>query len=82
MARHEFRLPDLGDDAGNEAIVSFWYTEVGEGVEKDQGVLEMRTDKATFDVPAPISGTLAEIRVHDDDKVKVGDILGIIETAS
>ncbi|HPD17604.1 MAG TPA: lipoyl domain-containing protein [Planctomycetota bacterium] len=82
MARHEFRLPDLGEDAGSEAIVSFWYAEVGEGVEKDQGVLEMRTDKATFDVPAPVSGTLAEIRVHDDDKVKVGDILGIIETAS
>lgn len=82
MARHEFRLPDLGEDAGNEATVSFWYTEVGEEVAKDQGVLEMRTDKATFDVPAPVSGTLAEIRVHDDDKVKVGDILGIIETAS
>jgi len=79
VALLEFKLPDLGEDAGNEAIVSFWYAEAGEQVKESDGVVEMRTDKATFDVPCPVSGKLVEIRVHDDDKVKVGDVLGIIE---
>ncbi|HUT37440.1 MAG TPA: biotin/lipoyl-containing protein [Planctomycetota bacterium] len=80
MARIEFKLPDLGEDAGNEAIVSFWYAEVGEQVKESDGIVEMRTDKATFDVPCPVSGQLVEVRAHDDDKVKVGDVLAIIET--
>jgi len=81
VARFEFKLPSLGEDAGNEATVSFWYAEVGEQVKEADGVVEMRTDKATFDVPCPVSGRLVEVRVHDDDKVKVGDVLGIIETS-
>ena len=81
MALFEFKLPDLGEDAGNEAVVSFWYAEVGETVKQSQGVVEMRTDKATFDVPCPAAGKLVEIRARDDAKVKVGDVLGIIETS-
>jgi len=80
VARFEFKLPSLGEDAGNEAIVSFWYAEVGERVKEKDAVLEMRTDKATFDVPSPVSGTLVEVRARDDEKVKVGEVLGIIET--
>ncbi len=80
MARIEFKLPSLGEDAGNEATVSFWYAEVGEPVKESDGVVEMRTDKATFDVPCPVSGKLVEVRARDDEKVKVGDVLGIIET--
>jgi len=82
VALVEFKLPDLGEGAGNEATVSFWYADVGEEVEERQGIIEMMTDKATFDVPSPVAGKLVEVRVHDGDKVKVGDVLGIIETAS
>ncbi len=81
MALFEFKLPDLGEDAGDEAIVSFWYAEVGEPVKEKDGVVEMRTDKATFDVPCPVSGKLVEVRARDNDKVKVGGVLGIIEVA-
>lgn len=79
MALFEFKLPSLGEDAGNEAVVSFWYAEPGEKVEEAQSVLEMRTDKATFDVPSPVAGKLVEIRVRDEQKVKVGEVLGVIE---
>lgn len=81
MALFEFRLPPLGEEAGDEATVSFWYAEVGETVRENDGIVEMRTDKATFDVPCPVTGKLVEIRARDEDKVKVGGILGIIETA-
>jgi len=79
VAAFEFRLPDLGEDAGDEATVSFWYFEEGEEVKESEDIVEMMTDKATFNVPSPVSGTLAEVRSPDGAKVKVGDVLGIIE---
>jgi pyruvate/2-oxoglutarate dehydrogenase complex dihydrolipoamide acyltransferase (E2) component len=81
VARFELKLPDLGEDAGDVATVSFWYAEPGENVKVSEGIVEMMTDKATFDVPCPVSGKLIEIRARDGAKVKVGKVLGIIETS-
>jgi len=80
MAMAEVRLPDLGPDAGDEAQVSFWFFDVSESVEKDNDdLLEMITDKATFNVPCPVSGTLVELRADEGDTVKVGDVICIID---
>lgn len=78
MSLFELRLPDLGEDAGDEATVSFWYFEENEAVAKDEDIVEMVTDKATFNVPCPVSGTVVEVRAADGAKVKVGEILGIL----
>jgi len=79
VASFELKLPDLGEDAGDEATVSFWYFEEGEEVKESEDIVEMVTDKATFNVPCPVSGKLVEVRTPDGTKVKVGDVLGIIE---
>jgi len=73
-------LPELGSDAGEEATVSFWYFEVGEDVPKDEDIVEMVTDKATFNVPCPVAGKLLEVRTEDGSKVKVGDVMAVLET--
>ena len=80
VSRFELKLPDLGDDAGDTATVSFWYFEVGEKVPEGADIVEMVTDKATFNVPCPVAGELMEIRVRDGAKVKVGDVLGVLKT--
>jgi len=79
MSQVEFRLPELGDDAGDEATVSFWYYEEGEEVAVDEDIVELVTDKATFNAPSPANGTIVEIRAADGAKVKVGEVLAIIE---
>lgn len=76
---HEVKLPPLGDDAPDEAEVSFWYVEEGEQIEEGQDLLEMVTDKAAFTVPSPVSGTLSEIRAGEGEKVSVGQIMAIVE---
>ena len=73
------RLPDLGNDAGEEATVSFWYFEAGETVPEGEDIVEMVTDKATFNVPCPAAGTLVEIKTEDGALVKVGDVMAILE---
>jgi len=76
----ELKLPDLGEDAGDQATVSFWYFEEGETVAEGEDIVEMVTDKATFNVPCPVAGKVVEVRAHDGAKVKVGEVLGVIET--
>ena len=81
MADIEVRLPSLGEDAGDTAEVSFWQVEEGEDVAEGDSIVQMLTDKATFDVPCPAAGRLKEHKVAEGDKVKVGDVLCILETA-
>ena len=74
-------MPSLGEDAGDECTVSFWHVDVDEEIAQDEPLVEMATDKATFDVPSPLTGKIVEVLVQEDDVVKVGDKIAVIETA-
>ena len=71
-------LPDMGENV-TKATVSYWYFEKGAAVTEGSDLVELATDKATFNVPAPCSGTLVEITAHEGDVVRSGDILATIE---
>lgn len=73
MANYTVTLPSLGDDAGDEAQVSFVYVKVGDILEKDADLVEMVTDKATFNVPCPKTGKIAKLLVSEGDSIKIGD---------
>jgi len=79
MAVVEVKLPPLGENAGEEARVSFWYVEAGEHVEKDDDLVQMITDKATFDIPSPVDGRVVELVADEDEEIKVGQVLCRIE---
>ncbi|MDR3210385.1 MAG: lipoyl domain-containing protein [Planctomycetota bacterium] len=72
-------LPSLGDDAGDSAQVSFVYIKVGDLVKENDDLVEMVTDKATFNVPSPKDGKVAAIRVKEGDRINVGDPLCDLE---
>jgi len=76
---YRFELPDLGEDAPDEAEVSFWYVQEGEQVAEGQELVEMITDKAAFTVPSPVKGVLKRILVEEGSSAKVGEALAIIE---
>ena len=78
MAKVEVRLPSLGDEAEG-ATVQFWHFEEGDEVDKDDDLVELATDKAVFNVPAPVSGVLKEIVASEGDVVKEGDLLAFLE---
>ena len=71
-------LPEIGEDV-NEAVVSFWHCDQGGKVDEGDDLIEMVTDKATFNVPAPASGILTEIMFKEGETVKVGETIAIIE---
>jgi pyruvate dehydrogenase E2 component (dihydrolipoamide acetyltransferase) len=80
MAELEVSLPELGEEAGDAARVSFWYVDAGEEVEEGDDLVQMLTDKATFDVPSPAAGKVVELAAQEDQTVKVGGLLCRLET--
>jgi pyruvate dehydrogenase E2 component (dihydrolipoamide acetyltransferase) len=74
----EFRLPELGEniEAGDVLKV---LVAVGDVIKADQPVLELETDKATIEVPAPVGGTVKSLHVKDGQKLKVGGLILTVE---
>jgi pyruvate dehydrogenase E2 component (dihydrolipoamide acetyltransferase) len=71
-------LPELSEGI-DKAIISYWYFKEGEKVTEKDDLVELTTDKATFNLPSPCSGTVSEIFFHEGDTVNVGELLAIIE---
>ena len=71
-------LPELGEGI-DKATVSYWYFKEGEKVNEKDDLVELTTDKATFNLPSPCTGILTEILFHEGDSVNVGEVLAIIE---
>lgn len=74
----EVKLPELGEGI-NEATVSFWHFSEGDEVKEGDDLVEMATEKATFNVPASASGKLSKKKFEEGQIVKVGEALAIIE---
>ena len=70
-------MPQMGVSVAEGTIVA-WRVAVGDPIEAEQTVVEISTDKIDSEVPAPVSGTLAEILVEPDQTVDVGTVLGRI----
>jgi pyruvate/2-oxoglutarate dehydrogenase complex dihydrolipoamide acyltransferase (E2) component len=73
-------MPQMGVSIA-EATVVEWKKQPGDQVEADEPLLEISTDKAESEVPAPVSGRLAEVTVEAGETVDVGTVLATIEPA-
>ncbi|MFH1441818.1 MAG: lipoyl domain-containing protein [Candidatus Omnitrophota bacterium] len=71
-------LPELGEGI-ETATVSYWYFQQGDKVNDKEDLVELATDKATFNLPSSCAGILAKINVKEGESVKIGDVLAEIE---
>lgn len=77
----DITMPELGESV-TEGTVTQWLKKVGDTVAVDEPLLEVSTDKVDTEVPSPVSGTLVEILVNEDDTVDVGAVIARIGSAS
>ena len=77
----EVRMPALGESV-TEGTVTTWLKSVGDAVDADEPLLEVSTDKVDSEVPSPVAGFLAEIRVPEDETVEVGTVVAIISSSA
>ncbi len=77
--RKDVTLPDISENVDSGEVIAVLVS-VGDVVEKDQPVVELETEKAAFEVPAPERGRVTEIAVEQGQTVKVGEVLVRLET--
>jgi 2-oxoglutarate dehydrogenase E2 component (dihydrolipoamide succinyltransferase) len=63
-----------------EGTVVEWKKRPGDPVEADEPIVEISTDKAESEVPAPAAGRLKDVLVEAGETVDVGTVLATIET--
>lgn len=76
----EFKVPDLGENIESADVINV-LVKKGDVISKDQGVIEIETDKATIEVPSSVQGKIVEVNVKPGDKIKVGDVLIKVESS-
>ena len=73
----EFRFPDVGEGIAQGEIVR-WLVAPGDEVRADQPLVEVETDKAVVEIPAPRAGTILRLPVAAGETIQVGEILAVI----
>ncbi|GFE81741.1 lipoamide acyltransferase component of branched-chain alpha-keto acid dehydrogenase complex [Steroidobacter agaridevorans] len=79
MSRHVVKLPDLGEGTVSSEVVA-WKVKVGDVVGEDQPIVEMSTDKAVVELPAPVGGKVVSLGGQPGDQIAVGGELYVLET--
>ncbi len=80
MSQYVFKMPDLGEGTVDAEIVA-WHAKPGDTVAEDQLIVEVMTDKAAVEVPAPVSGRIVSIQGAPGDKVAVGSTFVVFEVS-
>jgi pyruvate dehydrogenase E2 component (dihydrolipoyllysine-residue acetyltransferase) len=75
----EVRVPDIGDFKDVPVIEIF--VKPGDSVKAEDPLIALESDKATMEVPAPLSGTVREIKLRTGDKVSEGSIILVLATS-
>ncbi len=74
----EIVLPtELGKGTGS--LVVLWYKEPGEFFEEGETLVEVQTEKVAFEVPAPFTGVLSEIKVKRGETAITGQVIAIAQ---
>ena len=76
----EVKLPSLGENIDSGDVLSVLVSE-GDEISEDQGILEVETDKATVEVPAPQGGRVTKIHVSEGDTLNIGALILELEAA-
>lgn len=75
----EFKLPELGENVEGGDIINIMVSK-GESVIKEQPIMEIETDKAVIELPAPIDGLIKELHVENGDSIIIGQLLVTFDT--
>lgn len=80
MTIESLTVPDLGGAEQVEVIEIL--VAAGDQVEAEESIIVLETDKATMEIPSPLTGTISSLSINVGDKLNEGDQYGEIETAA
>ena len=77
----EVRLPEISENVNSGDVIQV-LVKAGDFIKIDQSIVELETEKATFEVPSPVSGKVTEVNLKPGQKVNVGDVIIKVDTAA
>lgn len=77
----DLQVPEVGESI-SEVQIARWLKAEGDYVEQDEPVVEIDSDKATIELPAPVAGVLKEILKEAGENAAVGDVIGRIDESA
>lgn len=75
----EVKVPALSESVAEATLIS-WHKKRGDSVKRGENLIDIETDKVVLELPAPQSGTLAEIIKDDGATVTSEEIIARIDT--
>jgi len=76
----ELKVPEVGESV-TEVQIGVWKKREGDAVLIDDSIVEIESDKATVELPAPMAGTVGKILKEAGEKARVGEVIGYLEPA-
>jgi pyruvate dehydrogenase E2 component (dihydrolipoamide acetyltransferase) len=76
----EVRVPDIGDF--KDVPIIELLVKVGDTVKAEDSLMTLESDKATMDIPSPVSGVVSELKVQVGDKVAEGVLLALVKVGA
>ncbi len=76
----ELKVPEVGESI-TEVMIGIWKKQEGDSVTTDESVVEIESDKATVELPAPGSGTITKVLKGPGERATVGEVIGYMELA-
>lgn len=76
----ELKVPEVGESI-TEVMIGTWKKGEGDGVAIDDAIVEIESDKATVELPAPVAGTIVQVLKGSGEKALVGEVIGYLEPA-
>jgi 2-oxoisovalerate dehydrogenase E2 component (dihydrolipoyl transacylase) len=73
------KLPDVGEGIAEAELVE-WHVAVGDEIAEDQPIADVMTDKATVELPSPVSGRIAKLGAEAGEVIAIGSDLVWIDT--
>lgn len=74
----ELKVPEVGESI-TEVMIGTWKKGLGEQVVADESVVEIESDKATVELPAPSSGVISQILKQAGEQATVGEVIGYLD---
>lgn len=70
----DFKLPDIGEGV-HEGEITKWLVKAGDTIKADQPMVEVMTDKATVEIPSPVTGVVEKLHASEGQTIEVGKVL-------
>jgi len=77
----ELKVPEVGESI-TEVMIGTWKRQEGDVVAIDDSIVEIESDKATVELPAPAAGRITKVLKGSGEKAVVGEVIGYLEAVT